>query len=625
MDPFIHSLPPVVLAVLAIAVVALWQMSGTALVFRLLRLNGLPTHLAGAIGYLAWLPLSGAVVLAVIFAGVASRAVFLGLAVVTMAGGSAVIFRVAGRRKHLRAWPVLSRSTWLLILLALVVQGAYLIFAAHPQRLHDQLNYHLVVAKRALSLGDPYHGTYDSHVLIAGAFELALVWIRSLWNNDFFAHAAGQVWVYVHTMVGSLGVLALFLREGGWTAARTVRATALFAVAFPALIPNNELLHIFKPGGIVLSLTLFMLYLLVAEKRLYLSVAVGGALLACTVKLTFVHAGLALAAGWAVRLLVTPQNEWRWRPIAPALVGAGCLALTVAKNLVYAGSPLYPADARWFPSELSDERTIQFWHDVAFGSGQSFWERYAGSYLVPWRSETLSVWLVAVLLLGGLSVLRAVRRRRNHPAVPLGVYLGVFVALWPFFYGGMIHTRFVVSYVGGLVVLGLYLWSGLEVRRLWLVAGLLVALGLSFSSLDVIVRKTLHWNQKTADAAVADQVPRLEAFRFLNPHLSPGDLVVLDDPIRYYLDPQGFFGGRTPRQRKLWERFEENPRRSAERYRLKGIVRARNGEWQNRPGWDYGQWLARMWKHLEPYGRVKTFGNIQVLFSPCAFQSAKCR
>ena len=54
-------------------------------------------------------------------------------------------------------------------------------------RLYDQLNYHLVVAKKILLNGSPFVNTFDSHIFLSGIVEYAFVWPRAFIDNDYFA------------------------------------------------------------------------------------------------------------------------------------------------------------------------------------------------------------------------------------------------------------------------------------------------------------------------------------------------------------------------------------------------------------------------------------------------------
>src|SRR5437588_28637 len=93
-----------------------------------------------------------------------------------------------------------SRTERYVVGAALFVQVVFILFAAHPQRIYDQLNYHLVVGELVVRDGQPFTGAWDPHAMFTGVVEWGLSWHRSWGGSKLFFHGLAQIAVYFATV-----------------------------------------------------------------------------------------------------------------------------------------------------------------------------------------------------------------------------------------------------------------------------------------------------------------------------------------------------------------------------------------------------------------------------------------
>src|SRR5439155_14325815 len=126
-----------------------------------------------AIAAFLWLPISGAVAIGLSLVHVAGRASLL--------AGTALVLAASLRNSRWlfvavpKGWRALMADArpwerWL-VRGALLVRAVFILFAAHPQRIYDQLNYHLVVGDLVVRDGQPFTGAWDPHAMFTGVVE----------------------------------------------------------------------------------------------------------------------------------------------------------------------------------------------------------------------------------------------------------------------------------------------------------------------------------------------------------------------------------------------------------------------------------------------------------------------
>ena len=603
----LESLPTIVLASVALGSALLWQVAGTLAIFRLTPPSlSRPWRLA--LAWLSWLPVSGGAALALVMLGIVSRTVLL-LGAPTVLALALTSWRevrplVADARAAWQRWSADAQpfERWL-CRVGVGLQVIGWAFAAHPQKIYDQLNYHLVVGHLVVRDGQPF-SAWDPHVTFAGVVEYALAWHAAWSDSRLLFVGTAQVAV----MLATVPILI-------WCGLELGRASlglfGLLLVALPGLIPESVILHMAKPDGVVLTGVVVLLTLLVRAPSgwPWAAAAVSGMLFAA--KLTFGHALLGLGA--ALLVARPPRGRMRdWWPLLAA--GTICLVLQLAKNYSQLGNPFYPAVAALFPSPASDATTAGYWSQVAYGGG-SHLMGWLGPFLLVHRGTGLFLSVVVAAAL-------VVSQRRNALSSGVGeqlsyrgiaAFLVTYWLTWPLFYGGFVLPRFVASFAGGLFVLLLLLHANLGAvarRRLQLVCAVA---GILSAHLDRSLPGLVRWNVRSAYEAFAMEWPRLRTATALNPLLSTTDAIIADKPEKLFFDARLLFEAPlSPQERAVLEELRHDPVPAAARHHVKAIIVD-----ANRP---MGPLLQEVWQGLEASGRIRNIGPDRVLWSSCYFQ-----
>ena len=638
--------PPLITAALAIGFVMVWQLVGVTLLTPLLaRARTWPAGLATALAWLLWLPLLGSVGELLALGGWCHTAVVRGAMLAILVAAVTVAVRKVGSPPGDRVVRsgVGSRSYWFgaAMAVAISLQVLELAFAAHPQRLYDQLSYHLVIAKRALTFGSPWVQAYDPHLLIAGPVEYAFIWPRAILGadaGDLFVTAAAQAWIYVAS-VGSCLLAAAALLKAMVPDRRSRRvALVVLTAALPAMLPNGELVQIAKPGALLFA-GAFITFL--ASDVVGSSfVLFAGALAAAMVGLnpTYVHVALALLP----LLVVEGLGEWRrqgaapwllaaWRSVWPlAVVGGIILGASMLRSFVGTRTLLYPADAPYLGSPAADAETFAYWRFIAFSTGEPIWARLAGAWDVAVRGPAIAVWLLTV---GWVALVQARREPHAQASAPalwrivrrLLWFVVAYAMLWPVFYDSAIYTRFVAGYVAALLLLAwvatIALRPGPSQRVLWVLA---FAGALAVSSADELARKMGRWNSQSLVAAFRDQFPRYDVATAVNAVVGERDTVLSDGPEKLFFRGASLCGAIAPGERRVWDDLARAPQASAQRYRVGAVVIE---AWQegrpdnHRP---YVGPIYQVFDALRPFGEVQRLGGDLLLTSSCYFVARPC-
>jgi len=580
------ALPPIVLASAAVLAAAAWQWSGTAVM-----LYTVPRSLGGAwriaLAACLWLPVSGAIAIALSLAHLAGRTSFLiGTAAVLLASLPNARFLLQAARRGWRALmgDVLPKERWL-VRGALFAQLVFIVFAAHPQRIYDQLNYHLVVGDLVVRDGQPFTGAWDPHAMFTGVVEWGLAWHRSWTDSKLLFHGMAQIAVYFAT-VPALVLAGLLLGKPSplWF--------AVLCLALPGVVPENSMLRMAKPDGVVLTATVLALAMLPQSSP----VALGLCLLAMACKLTAFHAALALAAAALV------SGRRRGEP-AIALLGGAALALQLGKNAIVFANPVYPALAAAFPSWASDAWTENYWRGVAFQHGASRWTGFLGPFLLLWPGRVLAGMLLAA---GGALLWK---RQRPGDVRPVLVFLAVYAVTWPLFYGGGIEPRFVSAFSAGLLVLWWLFRASLPHRAVEIIS---LCLAITVCGFGWAVMNIAKWNRGAAVDAFAMEWPRIRTARALQPLLDPRDTIVADAPEKFYFNARLLFEDPlSPRERGILEGLRRDPWRTAQLHRVKAVIIG--ADHPMTPG------MQKIWNALQPRGRVLELPPDRVLYSDCFF------
>lgn len=616
-DYLLHA-PPLVMALFVMMVLVIWQIAGASLLsaayFSVFRLPGL---WAVAFGWLTWLPVAGLIALVLSLCEALTPSVLLSLGLLITASGLSTFYRY--RQEMWRSFQTLRQQTlWRWVGAALLVKLIELGFAAHSQRLYDQLNYHLVVAKKAILHGSPFAGTFDTHVLFSGLVEFAFSWAYALLPNDLFLIAFGQSWIYLSIMGA---VVFAWCSVGSRAMSESkIDNTIVFALVilvYPALIPNAEIARIAKPDGLLFAATTVLLLAYGDRRVAWLPLCLGFGALFVACKLTFVHAGIGFAVLAAVRRPLWFGSLRTW--VGSGVIGCLALAFFLYKNLAVGGSPLYPADSLFWPSSLADEQTVAYWRGIAFGSDDTFVGRMLGAVKVLWRHPLLVYWaaVVAVASMWYRKTLTSGGSSARHVVW----FLAAYVLAWPFFYDSQIYSRFVSPYPAAVLVLVLLTLGKLPVfpRRLIALCGILVAL--SSSHIDVKLLKIWQGLHTDAAKAFAQQHPRYLSAQFVNRNLPKDSLVLLDDPAQLTFDMHTLYSVLSPPERSIWQNILAESSVAAARWQISALVRRRSRE--GRPVFPAGP-IDQAWQALDALGTVQQVGDDEILSSSCFFQAYPC-
>jgi hypothetical protein len=490
---------------------------------------------------------------------------------------------------------------------ALALQAIAWIFAAHPQRLYDQLNYHLVVGDLIVRQGQPFYAL-DAHVSFAGVIEYAFAFHRA-WTDSRLAFVAlAQVAVMAVTIPLLIGC-CLRLGRG------SLGLFAVLGLALPGLIPETFMLRMAKPDGIALTAAVVLLALLVDAPAgwRHAAIALSAMFIAC--KLTFVHAIIGLTAAWAVAR--PPSGKRReWLPLVA--VGLACAALQFGKNALLFENPLYPMAATIFPSPASDEATSVLWRLVAFENNSRF-TGWLGPILVGRDGAALLLLVLVAASFALWSRWRGLPQSSSaddaRRSATVGAFLLAFWVVWPLFYGGTIAPRFTGPFWGGLLVLFVLLFARVndlvQKKRLLVVCA---TIALFSSQLDRSVPGLVRANLTSAEEAFAQQWPRLRTAALLNSRTRPLDTVIADRPEKLFFDARLLMHDPlSPRERAMLEDLRQSPLAAAERYRVAALV----VDTTHAPA----PMLTELWKRLAAHGHVLHVGPDRILVSPCYFRS----
>jgi hypothetical protein len=572
------ALPPAALATVAVVAAAAWQLAGTAVMLYLVP-RALPDGWRVAVAAAIWLPISGAIAMALSLIHLAGRASLLvGTALVVAASLKNVrwMLRQPMSLENTKSW-----EKWL-VRGALLAQLVFIFFATHPQRIYDQLNYHLIVGDLVVRDGQPFTGAWDPHAMFTGVVEWALAWHRSWTGSKLLFHGLAQIAVYFAT-VPALILAGLLLGRPSpvWF--------AILCLALPGVVPENSILRMDKPDGLVLTLVALALALLPRSTPAALALC----FLAMACKLTAFHAALALGAA----ALATGFRRGGAFPLL--LAGVAAFALQLTKNALVFGNPVYPALGSIFPSWATDAWSEEYWRGVAF-QHLSRWTGWLGPFLLLWPGRVLAGLLVATLVF---------TRKKPQGLRHVLVFLAAFAITWPLFYGGYIQPRFVSAFSAGLLVLWWLLHENAPDRRAEIIS---VCLAITVCGFGWALMNIAKWNRHSAVDAYALQWPRIHTARTLNPMLDPNDTVVADAPEKFFFGAKLLFEEPlSPRERAVLEGLRTDPARTAALWRVKAVIVSADHPPSPR--------MQKIWDVLKDRGKVLEVPPDRVLFSDCFF------
>jgi hypothetical protein len=499
-------------------------------------------------------------------------------------------------------------------LTTLLLVALYALYAAHPRRLYDQLNYHLVLGRIFLILREPIEKVLDSHIFFSSSVEYAFMWVSSAFLDDFFLISVGQTLIFLSS-IGTI-VAAIFMILRSATDSRSLNYLGIVALTLAfSTIPNNELIRIAKPDALTLSGTmlLFSCYFRKDLRDFWLLAAIACVVL--SVKVTFAHALIAFFIPFFRLTIFSKESFKRWLPLLT--VGLLAIAVNVAKSLILTGSPLYPMDSRWFVTEFSGDMTQAYWQEVAFTEHpEPFVERWLGLVKLIAQSPGLAILIPVLALMCFFLWKRGALRERQVSLNQVVVFLGVYGLVWPFFFRADIFSRFVAPATGALIVLCVIMLSYLP--KIWFqrMAGLLVLLMLGTSNLEVMVRQVLNWNQGSTRAAMISQHPVFEAAEIINQTAtSYDDLVLVDNPAVYFYNVKTLFSRLTPRESAVWQDFQDDPQEAVRRHRALAMVRSKTFVQQRSDGlYKYNGPFLEIWSKLADQGTIVETSHHQILF-----------
>jgi hypothetical protein len=602
----VDTLPPIIIAAVAMAAGSAWQCAGTVVM-----LHALPRSLAPgwriALAWFLWLPVSGAVVLGLCLAHVAGRAPLAlgsGLVVVIALVSPNRRFLLDAAKKAIhsvlndtRRW-----ERWLLVG-GFAILGLNFLYAAHPQRIYDQLNYHLVVADLIVREGNPFSGAWDVFVLFTGVVEYGFAWHRSWTESGLLFIALTQVAVFVAT-------IPPIILAGMLIARPTPRLLGLLSTALPGVVPEGTILRMAKPDALMVVGVIIGLGMLIAGEPIGFIglLGIGALLLSC--KLTAVHAAIGLAAAAVFLRPRAPPSKREW--VAFLALAFGAVALQLTKNALFLGNPLYPAADKLFPSWASDARTADYWHGIAFDA-QPRIAGLLGPFFFAWRAWAL-VGMVAV----STAAIAWTRCRGNigDPPPPLRgtwAFLASYSLAWPLFWGARIFARFVSPFAGGLLVLLASLLARLDVRNRRMIEVLCLCFAIPVCGVGWSAINIVRWNAHSAEDAYALQWPRLRTARALQPLLSSSDTVVADAPEKFFFHAKLLYEEPlSPRERAVLDELGRDPIRVAAKYQVTAFIISASQPMSPR--------IHAIWDALQSRGQVMSMGPDRVLFSACHFQ-----
>jgi hypothetical protein len=451
--------------------------------------------------------------------------------------------------------------------LVLVVE---LLYGAHPQRLYDQLNYHLVLVRKILFLRQPIAWSFDSPIFISGPIEYGITWVAAVNPTDPFIISVGQTIIFVSIFPTLVGAFLIVMQKISPTIP-SIQTLLLAAMVPLALVPNDEILRIAKPDAFLLGGTAVLLAFFVVSGIRYFWVICALATAILGIKITFLHA----VVGFIPLILSSGKVTWGRieRYWIPVLIGIFVFAANALRSYVYTGTPLYPGDSIFFDSEFADSTTRAFWKFVSQGHQQHFYESWMGFCYLIRRSYGLMTFLPILGILFLFSQCQSLKSQKYWLA-PIVSFLATYLLIWPVFYQGNTYSRFVSPASAGLLILSIGLLAGLVGRLRSVGTLLLFALMLAASNLEVEFLKIYRWNQGTAEGALQSQTPMVEVAKFVNSRShSARDLILVDDALVYFYNMRTLYLSLTPREHRIWDGLLSSPEAMAKEQQLLAIVR----------------------------------------------------
>ncbi|MBN1959960.1 MAG: hypothetical protein JW841_03365 [Deltaproteobacteria bacterium] len=610
----LFELPPFLLIIPIIAIAIGWQIIGTLAILPIIP-RVLSSGWRLLLAWFCWLPLSGAIVLALVLAGFASRNVLL--------VGTFIIFLIAllswrlsntkptilAAYKSFKNWKSQAKKyeLWLWrggVALQAIIWG----YVAHPQKMFDQLGYHLVVGHLVVRDGEPFSGVLDPHIHLAGILEYAFAWHYSWFDSRMFINGVAQI-----------AVLAITVPVIIWCSLRLGRASlgflGLLFILLPGVLPESVILRMVKPDGVILTGVIVLLTLLIDSPVGFMAagIGVGGMMLGC--KFTFAHATLGLF----LAIIIAKPPIGRLRPWLPLIiVGLLCFALPLYKNYLLFENPVYPALIAKFPSQITGQWTRNYWNHQAY-VGRSALTGWLGPFILTRRAASL----YGCLFVAAFFIFLNWRKRQNKLVlesrwrqaliITVAFIIGTWL-FWPLFFSGKVTARFVSGFFGGVFVLWLLLQRLIadSQRKYFFIA--CTCIGLLASHFDRILPNLILWNLHSTKEAYAMQWPRLKSAIVVNASINnKSDVILTDHSNKLYFDGRVLYEEPLGlAQRAMVAEITQNPVDAAGRFKLAAIVVSANRSMSPR--------MQYIWDTLEPNGKIIDAGNDRVLLSKHYFQ-----
>lgn len=600
----LDDLSPLSCALIAITWVSVWFYTSQNLLCAFWRWLKIPDRYLLALSLFSIIPFYGTLTLVCLLLGLMDRYFLVTLFLSLTVWGAWLSVRFSYLKST--CWNNLkaqSYSWWIWVLIG-VCKGIELLFTAHPQRLYDQLSYHLVIPKRLLlgSIGD-----FDPHLYMGSVFEYALLWPRLFFDHDILQISIGQCAVYV-SVLGTvfLAGISLFHRYS-W-------AILLMFLIYPAFVANPEMFSIAKSDAFLFAGTSLLLCAYHDEEKDFLSLFAVLAAMLCAFKFTAIHLLLAFLPLGLLSGLHKQHKLWT-RYLLLTLPGGFALLLVLIKNLSFDLSPLYPVDTKFLSDfAMSGPSFHSHWKHVAFPVSSSYLDNLPAGLKFILRNPYLLFWLLALLLNIPKRASNTVvdSKTKNSKAIGICSFILSFSLLWPLFYDRNIYTRFISPMPAAWLFLGMWGYAHLPRPRQKGLAILGVLLALSGSQIDSMLIKMWRWNQVSAVDSLNLQNTRIIVTQKVNTLTTKDDLILVDDIEKYFFKAKVLFGTLTLREQGVWQQLLNDPQQTVKQYSIKVLVRSV----QKR---GYGPYhfagpLDEVWELLQSRGRVERIGNDEVLW-----------
>ena len=463
-----------------------------------------------------------------------------------------------------RSWRQSSPVVRILIGLGLVAQVLFLLRAGHPQKLYDQLDYHLMVPRLLAGGASAVGESLDPHVLMTGLLEYGAAWPAALMPT-----VLGQIAVYqLMTWAVTMPVILLVLLRRS----RDPLVFALALIALPILVMDRGVdFRVGKPDAVLLAVAVVLASLAVDEEDPW-PASLGLLTLALATKLTAV----TIAMAWVPTLW-----WWRGRPglftsraafvrtVQACLPGAGAFGVFLAKNGLWLGNPFYPAFAAAFPSSLADQAAALYWRLNGSTDGLTYGRRALGMLALAWHSPPLLV--AAAASIAGTTPSRVAHSRQALAA--LAIYYILFCLSSGLFFGPEIYPRFLYAGLSPLILLPTLL-LGPE-RRGRFVTFALVLLALAQPGALSLSGNLIRWNRQDTIAHMTEQEGFYGAARDLAGAFPASDRVLtLRESFRALFMQEVVLFEHAPsvRERAISAGFVSDPVATARREHLRAVV-----------------------------------------------------